>query len=187
AGDLKLSQAREAIEAELAGEIEIRKTGDWRHFDNRVRPVIEQVWAAKEAEAWIERLQREDGRRTALGKALLADIAARLDPDPVHDDVDRLLKYLEARKGLFDFAAQFHEDRSLGAGAVEATCKLVIVQRMRRNGARWKRDGARGCWPCAPSPKADLSHTANTPDSTVGDRHGAGSRNSFAPLLRSIR
>ena len=64
----------------------------------------------------LERVQDENGRR------------------PVGDAI----RYLSARKDLMRYAEAHRRGFPIGSGAVEATCKSLVSQRMKRSGCRWK-------------------------------------------------
>jgi len=118
---------------------------DWRHFINRTKPVLTPLFDEAEVEQWESDLQRKAGSVGRLLSALWERLALSPDQDALYEEVRRFEGYLTEREGLFDYAGQLAAGRVLGSGAVEATCKLVVRQRMRRNGQRWKQSGAQGC------------------------------------------
>ena len=72
-------------------------------------------WLLQE-EHGVERVQDETGGR------------------PVGDAI----RYLSARKNLMRYAQAHRHRFPIGSGAVEATCKSLVSQRMKRSGCRWK-------------------------------------------------
>ncbi len=76
---------------------------------------VERVLRALER-GGLERVQDENGRR------------------PVGDAI----RYLSARKDLMRYAQADRHGFPIGSGAVEATCKSLVSQRMKRSGCRWK-------------------------------------------------
>jgi hypothetical protein len=76
---------------------------------------VERVLRALER-GGLERVQDENGRR------------------PVGDAI----RYLSARKDLMRYAQADQHGFPIGSGAVEATCKSLVSQRMKRSGCRWK-------------------------------------------------
>lgn len=56
--------------------------------------------------------------------------------------IERYGRYLEARDGRFDYAAQRAQQRCMGSVSVESTCRQ-LGSRMRRCGQRWKKEGIR--------------------------------------------
>lgn len=115
---------------------------DWYHFWERRHPVLKLLWNKGQQTMWRKRLMREAGAIDALIDAMYKR-TAQMHSKSVYDDVERFEKYVKAREGLFDYATQRQEERCLGSGNVESSCKQ-LGGRMRRCGQRWKAKGARG-------------------------------------------
>lgn len=115
---------------------------DWYHFWERTHRVLSVLWEQGEQEAWRKRLLCEDGAIGALVEAMYLRVA-EIHSQVVYDDVERFEGYVTAREGLFDYATQRQQERCLGSGSMESSCKQIGA-RMRRCGQRWKAKGARG-------------------------------------------
>ena len=51
------------------------------------------------------------------------------------------LKYFRRNKSRMDYARLRAQNLPIGSGVVEATCKTLVTQRMKRSGQRWTTDG----------------------------------------------
>lgn len=131
----------------------LRKVVDWYHFWERTHPVLKLLFDEVSLNRWKKSLQKQTGRLVALERAML-DRMVELPSQAIYDEVDKYLNYLEKRKGLFEYGAQVDDERHLGSGTVEASCKLVVTMRLKRGGQRWKTDGVKAI--------VALSATANS-------------------------
>ena len=57
--------------------------------------------------------------------------------------VDKHAGYIQGQMRYLDYAKAANDNLDLGSGAVEATCKTLVTQRLKISGAKWSRDGAR--------------------------------------------
>ena len=55
--------------------------------------------------------------------------------------IDRLLGYLKPRLDQTNYPAYRQRDMAIGSGAVESTCKQLVVQRAKGPGMHWTAEG----------------------------------------------
>lgn len=118
---------------------------DWYH-------VMEHVWACGNtlhgegtdaAEQWVKQ------RETLLWDGHYRELIAQLDQErrrtrslPKHRALAGLAAYLENQGGRLAYADFRARGYDIGSGRVEAACKHVVANRMKRSGMLWSDDGA---------------------------------------------
>lgn len=96
-----------------------------------VHSIMDAAIAAATLERWKSLLQESE---TAW-----AVILAKLEQ---HDtpEVRAALTYIDNHRGRLGYASARADGLPVGSGNVEATCKSLLGQRLKRSGARWKTD-----------------------------------------------
>lgn len=57
--------------------------------------------------------------------------------------VDKHANYIKGQMPYLNYSKAANDNLDLGSGAVEASCKTLVTQRLKISGAKWSRDGAR--------------------------------------------
>jgi len=57
--------------------------------------------------------------------------------------IDKHASYIKRQLPFLNYAKAANDNLDLGSGAVEATCKTLVTQRLKISGAKWSREGAR--------------------------------------------
>lgn len=57
--------------------------------------------------------------------------------------VDKHANYIKGQLPFLNYVKAANDNLDLGSGAVEATCKTLVTQRLKISGAKWSREGAR--------------------------------------------
>lgn len=60
---------------------------------------------------------------------------------PRCDKLKQELEYFRRNRARMDYARLRAQNLPIGSGVVEATCKTLVTQRMKRSGQRWSQDG----------------------------------------------
>ena len=60
---------------------------------------------------------------------------------PRCDKLKQELAYFRRNRSRMDYARLRAQNLPIGSGVVEATCKTLVTQRMKRSGQRWTSDG----------------------------------------------
>lgn len=92
-----------------------------------------------------------------------------------HDapEVQSALMYINNREGMLDYAVARANGLPIGSGNVEATCKNLLGQRLKRSGARWKHETG--------------EHVVQLRALQLSDRWDDGVTEAIRPLRREIR
>lgn len=127
------------------------------HFGERVEIVdfyhaAEHVWAVAHAlfgEGTEPAARWADVALVALRDAGAASLLALLDDitpstPAAAEALRREQQYFRAHQGRMDYPAFHARGLPLGSGAVESAAKHLVALRMKRSGARWSNDGAKG-------------------------------------------
>jgi hypothetical protein len=132
------------LDAEFAGPHfgTVHRLIDFYHLIEKLDAAAGVIFKSPEekratVERWKIRLKNSD----AAAQSILATLRrsglenARVgDQRPVHDAIT----YIENNGHRMKYASAIREGRPIGSGAVEATCKSLVAQRMKRAGSRWK-------------------------------------------------
>lgn len=91
------------------------------------------------------------------------------DSHPVHDAIT----YIENNQERMDYASARRRGLPLGSGAVEATCKTLMAQRLKRSGSRWLHETG--------------EHVVQLRALLLSDRWDAGMTALLSPLATSVK
>ncbi len=58
-----------------------------------------------------------------------------------HDKIGETISYMSKRVNLMNYAELLRNNLPIGSGIVEATCKTLVTQRMKRSGMSWRPKG----------------------------------------------
>ena len=124
----------EAVEG-LVDPLERHQVVDFWHLAEKLGLAIEELNAEKEdhqfsLDAWKLRLLNEDGAVNGIYDELY-----HFGGTPAVDDA---IIYMRKNKLRMEYARARANGLPVGSGNVEATCKLLITQRLKRSGSRWK-------------------------------------------------
>ena len=62
---------------------------------------------------------------------------------PRQNAVDKHARYIKGQLPFLNYTKAANDNLDLGSGAVEASCKTLVTQRLKISGAKWSREGAR--------------------------------------------
>ena len=105
----------------------------------RGRPRARQAWL-DEVCHWLK--HEGEGAEAVLKQ--LKSLAKRRPWAKGDEDVKRAITYFtnQSKAGRMDYAARVAAQEPTGSGATEAACKVLVKQRLRGSGMKWKEGGA---------------------------------------------
>jgi hypothetical protein len=134
--------------AELEKQLEIpgmRKVLDAFHALERMKKAIDAAEGEGSAKAkWVfaelrERLcEEEDGVQSVLRALRYRRGRSKGQAKKV---IATQVKYFEKNQDHMDYAAQLERCQPIGSGIVEAACKTLVTQRLKRSGMSWGLEG----------------------------------------------
>ena len=83
-----------------------------------------------------------EARQQFAHRARQANVPLPSLPPDIPDELRDAIRYLWNNADRMDYAHAIQDGLPIGSGTVEASCKTLVTVRMKRCGARWKRDGA---------------------------------------------
>jgi hypothetical protein len=132
-----------AFDAETFEGVAIHRLIDFWHVIEKLSEAAHVLSAKDEAPKLVARWRLAMLNRSSARAAILDELIdsgkehVRVGDDrPVHDAIT----YLTNNEARMDYAAARRQERPIGSGNVEATCKSLVGVRMKRPGARWKTD-----------------------------------------------
>lgn len=135
---------REAFSPTLLGKDKVHEVLDFYHLAEKLAAAAKVAYGS-EADEVFRRWRFSLLNRSTAGRRIL-DALLRSgkrdvrvgDQRPVHDAIT----YLENHVELLNYAEARRHGLPIGSGAVEATCKSLFNQRLKRSGSRWSERGA---------------------------------------------
>jgi len=131
----------EAFDAETFHGIVLHRLIDFWHAIEKLAAAAKLVVAKEDAARVLARWKLAMLNRSAARAAILCELTGSGkehvragDAKPVHDAIT----YLTNNASRMNYAAARREQRPIGSGNVEATCKSLVGIRMKRPGSRWK-------------------------------------------------
>lgn len=135
---------RSAFSPTLLGKRKVYEVLDFYHLVEKLAAATKVAFGA-EAHDVMRRWRFSLLNSAAAGKRILNALLRSGKRDvrvgeqrPVHDAIT----YLENHRDLLNYVEARHRGLPIGSGAVEATCKSLFGQRLKRSGARWSERGA---------------------------------------------
>ena len=135
---------RSTFSPKLLGKQRVYEVLDFYHLIEKIGAAAKVVFGSESSSVlnrWRVLLlnNRTAGARILgiLGRSGLRDVRVG-DQRPVHDAIT----YLENHRELLDYETARAKGLPIGSGAVEATCKSLFGQRLKRSGSRWSEAGA---------------------------------------------
>ena len=130
-----------AFDAETFDGVEPYRLIDFWHVVEKLSAATHVICGKDEVPRLVARwrltlLNRSGARRSILDELIASgreDVRVG-DGRPVHDAIT----YLTNNAKRMDYASARRDNRPIGSGNVEATCKSLVCVRMKRPGARWK-------------------------------------------------
>jgi len=95
--------------------------------------------ARDQAERWAHTLKHEGGR-TILAELKALDRGGR--PEATAEVHRQVTQYFGNHADRMDYPSYRASGWQIGSGHIEAACKAVVNERLKRSGMRWGKDGA---------------------------------------------
>jgi len=116
---------------------------DWWHLVEKIWAAANSLFGQGEAQttAWVTRAKALlwTSRRRALMRQV-RQVCPRGQPLP--EAVHSMISYIFHNRRRMDYAAYRQAGYPVGSGSVESSCKLVVQERMKQAGMRWRRERA---------------------------------------------
>ena len=135
---------RSAFSPTLLGKKKVYEVLDFYHLAEKLAAAAKVAFGPEADDTmkrWRFSLLNSSAAATRILNALLRsgkrDVRVG-EQRPVHDAIT----YLENHRELLNYVEARHHGLPIGSGAVEATCKSLFGQRLKRSGARWSERGA---------------------------------------------
>lgn len=120
---------------------------DFYHASSYVANVAKAIYGdgTRQAESWHRRwrdkLQLDDDAVPKLIRAITRAIQTVRAGTERHDVLRRAVKFLRENRDRMLYAKFIADGLPIGSGPVEAACKTVVGNRLKRSGMRWSIDG----------------------------------------------
>lgn len=133
----------DAFDPETFRGIDLHQLIDYWHVIEKLSAATHALVAKDETPSLLSRWKFALLNRSAARAGILRELIesgkenVRIgEARPVHDAIT----YLTNNAARMDYASARREQRPIGSGNVEATCKSLVGVRMKRPGSRWKTD-----------------------------------------------
>jgi len=108
---------------------------------SRVLYAQEHTAQKAKGDRWVH--ERLDSLKKEGPQPLLRALKRRKVQAPKQQEaLSKALHYFLTNAKRMDYPAHLHAGRMIGSGPIEAACKVVIGQRLKQAGMRWKNEGA---------------------------------------------
>ncbi|MDA1129756.1 MAG: hypothetical protein O2913_13845 [Chloroflexi bacterium] len=120
---------------------------DFYHAATHLSTVAEAMFGkkAKDADRWYKRwrhkLKHEPGAVKGLLRSLQRYRKLLSRGSAKHQALTREIGYFLANRNKMDYASYQSNGLPIGSGPIEAACKTILGQRLKRSGMRWTRTG----------------------------------------------
>lgn len=116
---------------------------DFYHGAEQLKAAVDAAYGActTKAQAHFKKLRNlllDD--RDGVGKVIRALIYMR-DKHPRRKRIAEVLGYFRSNRHRMDYADAVSRNVPIGSGVIEATCKTLATQRLKRSGMRWRHAG----------------------------------------------
>lgn len=122
----------------------VRRLIDFFHLIEKLHAAAVVIHSQREAAAVVNRWKIRLRNSSSAARRILRELEASGcewvksgDGTPVHDAIT----YLTNNADRMDYATALEMGLPIGSGQIEATCKSLVSQRMKRAGSRWKERG----------------------------------------------
>ena len=117
---------------------------DFFHLLEKLHAAAVVIYGKREAAPIVKRWKLRLRNSSSAARRILRELEASGfeqvrfgDSRPVHDAIT----YLRNNADRMDYATARAKGLPIGSGQIEATCKSLVAQRMKRAGSRWKEEG----------------------------------------------
>jgi hypothetical protein len=130
------------LDAELDDGIERVRILDYYHVIEKLSPAAKVLFGAeadRNLKRWKLRLINSDGAAKGILRELVDSGLEHVQSEGVQP-VHNAITYFTNNLDKMNYATARESGLPIGSGNVEATCKSLVGQRMKRCGSRWKID-----------------------------------------------
>jgi hypothetical protein len=128
------------LSEELPGGVEVI---DFYHATEHLRAALEQAHGegSKKARQKYEKLRLKLRDEPNGVESVIRSLRRLSKRNPRKLKLVRELDYFRNNRHRMSYAALLEQDLPIGSGVVEATCKTLVTQRLKRSGMRWSHEG----------------------------------------------
>lgn len=128
------------LSEELPGGVEII---DFYHAAEHLRAALEQAYGegSKKARQQYDKLRLKLRDQPGGVESVIRSLRRLSKKNPRKLKLARELDYFCNNRHRMSYAALLEQCLPIGSGVVEATCKTLVAQRLKRSGMRWSHEG----------------------------------------------